>query len=31
MAEWAPSFAEFANLMTDLRYFDLRQPRLESP
>ena len=26
-----PNFAEFSSLMTDLRYFDLRNPRLESP
>ena len=30
-AEADPSFAEFSSLMTDLRYFDLRNPRLDSP
>jgi hypothetical protein len=30
-AESDPNFAEFASLMTDLRYFDLRKPRLDSP
>ena len=30
-AESDPSFAEFSSLMTDLRYFDLRQPQLDSP
>jgi hypothetical protein len=30
-AEADPNFAELSNLMTDLRYFDLRNPRLDSP
>jgi hypothetical protein len=30
-AESDPSFAELSSLMTDLRYFDLRNPRLDSP
>jgi hypothetical protein len=30
-AEADPNFAELSSLMTDLRYFDLRNPRLESP
>jgi hypothetical protein len=29
--EFDPSFAEFSSLMTDVRYFDLRNPRLDSP
>jgi hypothetical protein len=30
-AESDPNFAEFSSLMSDLRYFDLRKPRLDSP
>jgi len=30
-AESGPDFAEFSSLMTDLRYFDLREPWLDSP
>ena len=29
--EFDPSFAGFSSLMTDVRYFDLRNPRLDSP
>ena len=29
--EFDPSFAEFSSLMTEVRYFDLRDPRLDSP
>jgi len=29
--EFDPSFAEFSSLMTEVRYFDLRNPRLDSP